>query len=246
MPDFKDHALWRISKFNRLRGTIAAAAHHGLHRQTLISSTLQAELRVLDRRREAADPLEVVAACVRLRESALIYLQCQDVIWPVTLFPAQMLYHSPRSLALATQHEMSALKVIEIEPAGVRPPGHWMEERVANVESYHELMRALWVLALQGPRASLLYEIAGTAAYRVLRSPTGQGLATPGALGPTVERLHNDSAPLRTIAGWPGMSLERASRLLNALYLTSNLIVSRTHHSARSGTLQWLLSRRGR
>ena len=34
--------------------------------------------------------------------------------------------------------------------------------------------------------------------------------------------------------------------LLNALYLTSNLIVSRAHHSARPGMLQWLLGRRDR
>lgn len=246
MPDFKENSLWRLSKFNRLRSTIAAASHDALQRQTLLSSTLQAELKVLDRRREGADPLEVVAACVRLREPALVYLRCNDVVWPLTLFPAQMLYHSPRSLAQATPRDMAALKIIDIEPAGVRPPGHWMDERIANVESYHALMPALWMLALQGPRTTLLHEIAGTAAYRVLRSPATQELATPGALGPAAERLRGDSAPLRTIAGWPGMSLERASRLLNALYLTSNLIVSRTHHSARSGTLQWLLSRRGR
>ena len=246
MPEFKDQALWRISRFNRFRSAIAAASHDGLQRQTLISSTLQAELRVLDRRRQGADPLEVVAACVRLREPALIYLQCEQVVWPVTLFPAQMLYHSPRSLALGTQRGIGALKIIDIEPAAVRPPGHWMDERVANVDSYHPLIPALWVLALQGPRTTLLHEIAGTAAYRVLRNPAGEDLSAPGAFGPTIERLRNDSAPLRTIAGWPGMNLERASRMLNVLYLTSNLIVSRTHHSARTGTLQWLLSRRGR
>ena len=48
---------------------------------------------------------------------------------------------------------------------------------------------------------------------------------------------------MRKIADWPGMSVDRASRLLNGLYLTSNLIVSRTHHSARTGPLQWLFGR---
>ena len=245
MPATEDQALWRLSKFHHLRHTIAAASHQGLQRQTVISSTLQAELRVMDRRREGADLLEVVAACVRLRESALLYLQCDELVWPVTLFPAQMLFHSPRDLALGSQRDMGALKIIEIEPAGVRPPGRWIDERVADVETYHPLMPALWRLALQGPRTTLLREVAGPAAYRVLRNPASQDLPTPGALGPTVERLRNDPAPLRSIATWPGMSMERANRLLNALYLTSNLIVSRTHHSARSGTLQWLFSRRG-
>jgi len=35
------------------------------------------------------------------------------------------------------------------------------------------------------------------------------------------------------VAGWPGMSIERASRVLNALYLASSLMVTRTHPAAR-------------
>jgi hypothetical protein len=246
MPDFEGSTLWRISAFDLLRETAAKSSHAALRRQTLISTTLQAELRLLDRRRDGADVLEAIAACVRLREPALIYLQCEQVVWPITLFPQDMLYHSPRSLALGTRRALATLKTIEIEPAAVRPPGHWMHDRVAGIQTYHALMPALWLLALRGPRATLLNEISGPAAYRVLRHPAGQDLATPGALGPAIERLRKESAPLRKIATWPGMSEERASRMLNALYLTSNLIVSRAHHSARPGPLQWLFGRRGR
>jgi hypothetical protein len=245
MSDIAGPPLWRISEFNHLRST-AAASPAGLQRQTQLSTTLRAELRVLDRRREAADALEVVAACVRLREPALIYLQCDSVVWPVTLFPVHALYHSPRSLALASQRELRMLRTIEIEAPGVRPPGHWMHERVTATESYHPLAPALWLLALQGPRTTLLHEIAGTAAYRALRRRGGQERATPGALGPAVDRLHKEPASLKSIAAWPGMSVERASRLLNALYLSANLIVSRAHHAARPGALQWLRSRYGR
>jgi hypothetical protein len=243
MPDFEGSTLWRISAFDLLRDTAAKASHAALGRQTLISTTLQAELRLLDRRRDGADALEAVAACVRLREPALLYLQCEQVVWPVTLFPAEMIYHSPRSLELGTRRGLGSLKTIEIEPPGVRPPGHWMHDRVAQAQAYHPLMPALWLLALRGPRATLLNEIAGTAAYRALRNPAAQDLPTPGALGPAIERLRKESAPLRRIANWPGMSVERASRLLNGLYLTANLIVSRTHHSARTGPLQWLFGR---
>jgi hypothetical protein len=244
MPDIQDQNLWRVSAFDALRHQAATASHADL-RRTVIASTLQAELRMLDRRKEGADALEVVAACVRLRQSALVYLQCDEGVWPVTLFPEQMLYHSPRSLLRGTVRALGSLQTLDVEAPGVRPPGHWMHERIARGESYHPLTPALWLLALQGPRIDLLHEIAGPAAYRVLRNPAGQELATPGALGPAVERLRKESAPLRKIASWPGMSTERASRLLNALYLTSNLIVSRAHHSARPGMLQWFLGRRG-
>jgi hypothetical protein len=245
-PDFEGSTLWRISDFELLRSTAAADSHSGLRRETVISTTLQAELRLLDRRHESADALEVMAACVRLREPALLYLQSADVVWPVTLFPAEMTYHSPRSLLLGTRSALGGLKTLDIEPPGVRPPGHWMHERVAKVDAYHPLLPALWHLALQGPRSSLLNEIAGTAAYRVLRDPARDELPTPGALASTIVNLRRKSAPMRKIADWPGMSVERASRLLNALYLTSNLIVSRTHHSARTGPFQWLFGRKGR
>jgi len=46
--------------------------------------------------------------------------------------------------------------------------------------------------------------------------------------------------PLRTIAGWPGMSHERASRLLNALYLGSELMITRSHPAARESASKGL------
>ena len=243
MPDLDSISLWRISDFEALRKTMASASHAALRRQTLISTTLQAELRLMDRRHDGADALEAIAACVRLRESALIYLQYGDRIWPVTLFPGEMLYHSPRSLLQGGGRAMRSVKLIDVEPAVARPPGHWMHDRIARADFYHPLVPALWSLALQGPRGQLLTEIGGTAAYRALRSLVGQDLLIPGAVGPAAERLRRETTSLRKIAKWPGMSVERASRMLNALYLSSNLIVSRTHHTARPGMWEWLLGR---
>jgi len=59
-------------------------------------------------------------------------------------------------------------------------------------------------------------------------------------MGSAVERLRRESVSLRDIASWPGMNAERAARLVNGLYLTSDLIVTRSHHAARSepGTLR--------
>ncbi len=242
-PEFEGSTLWSVSDFDELRSTAAASAHGGAQRNTVIPTTLQTELRLLDRRRESADALEVVAACVRLRESALVYMQGGGVVWPVTLFPAEMIYHSPRSLLEGTRAVLGSLVTLEVEPPGVRPPGHWMHERVAKADAYRPLLPALWHLALHGPRNSLLNEIGGTAAYRALRDPARLDLPTPGALGPAMAELLARSTSLRRIAAGPGMSTDRASRLLNGLYLTSNLIVSRTHHAARSGPLHWLFGR---
>lgn len=245
-PEFEPSTLWRISAFDRLREQAATGELRGMERQTVLSTTLQAELTALERQQQASDALEVLAACVRLQEPALVYLRFQDLVWPVTLFPAQTLYHSPRTLLEATEEGLATVSALSVEPAGVRPPGHPMRERVASDATYRPLVPALWRLALYGPRGRLLSEIGGTAAYRVLRSPRMDDLPLPGALGPAAERLRREAGSLRSIADWPGMSVERGARLLNALYLSSNLMVTRSHPAARAEPASTLFGRRPR
>jgi hypothetical protein len=144
-----------------------------------------------------------------------------------------MLYHSPRDMAEASAEGLAALSLLSVEPPGVRAPGHWMFERVGHEAFYRPLVPLLWSLALKGPRQELLDEIAGPAAYRLMHSRLPESVSAPGALGSAVERLRRESVSQRTIAGWPGMSHERASRLLNALYLSSELMITRSHPAAR-------------
>ena len=61
-----------------------------------------------------------------------------------------------------------------------------------------------------------------------------EGQIVTGAMGSAAIRLRRETVALRDIAGWPGMSVERASRLVNALYLTGGLLVTRTHPAARA------------
>jgi hypothetical protein len=136
-------------------------------------------------------------------------------------------------MARAAPEALARLKLLSCDAPGMRPPGHWMHERVGRMEHYHPLKPLLWNLALHGPRSELLSEIAGRAAYRVTLSREDRLLA-PGALGPAADRLRRESATLRDIARWPGMSAERAARLLNALYLSSALMVMRSHPAARA------------
>ena len=164
--------------------------------------------------------------------AALLCLQYEDLVWPVTVFPSEGVYHSPRDVALAAPAALATLRVLSCDAAGLRPPGHWMHERVGRLEHYRALQSLLWIVALQGPRSELLAEIAGTAAYRATLSRDALPFAS-GALGPAAERLRRESVSLRDIAAWPGMSTERASRLLNALYLNQGLMVMRSHPAAR-------------
>jgi hypothetical protein len=244
MAEFDDSSLWRISAFERQRATSPASGA-----TTLLPTTLLSDLRRLRPRGEGGeDVLEVVAACQRHRESALLYLGCGPLVWPVTLFPARAVYHSPRAVSdPVPAAALGRLHLIGVEPPGVRPPGDFRHERVAGAERYHPLPDLLWALALQGPRQALLAAIPGDARYRLAAGLDAAGLPRGGAVGPALARLRAGSASLRDMSAWPGMSLERASRMLNGLYLTGGLIVLRHPDAGRreASSLWWpWLSRR--
>ena len=241
MRDFESSTLWRVSEFERARERTGGSAFARLERDTVLPSTLLTDLTRLEQVGASSEVLEVVAACMRHREPALLCLQCEGLVWPVTLFPGQVVYHSPRNMTQMLPAAFARVTLLSVEPPGVRPPGHWMQERVAHVDHYRPLQPLLWQIALDGPRSALLAEIAGPAAYRALKNPDEEGMVLGGAMRSAALRLRRESVPLREIAGWPGMSTERASRLLNALYLGSALLASRSHPAARTG-LRALLS----
>ena len=235
MRDFAASTLWRISAFQRVRAETGTSGFMRLSGgPTLLPTTLLSDLRQLEEDLQEGDALEVIAACIRHREPALLCLQHEQLVWPVTIFPNERLYHSPRDMAGASAEGLAELKVLTVEPPGVRPPGHWMHERIGQAECYRGLAPLLWTMALNGPRRSLLAEIGGTAAYRVVDRSAIDGLSAPGALGSAIERLRRESVSLRDMVRWPGMNLERGARLLNALYLTSSLMITRTNPAARS------------
>ncbi|HQC97779.1 MAG TPA: hypothetical protein PK306_18920 [Aquabacterium sp.] len=177
--------------------------------------------------------LEVLAACVRHTQPLAITLGAPGrSLLVVSVFPLDRQVHCPVPLADLLAGELAALRVIEVMPARWRAPGSTDAQRIDRPECYTPLGPLLWAVALRGARDSLLPELAGQAAYRVSPGMTLGGLDVPGALIPAITRLRRQTSNLREITGWPGMGAERAMRLLNALYLQSGLIVSRTHPAA--------------
>ena len=247
MKPFDPSSLWRISEFRKARDEGRLELSPDATRRTLLPTTLLADLRRLQSDGAAGDVLEVFAACLRNHDAALLYLEQGEFVWPVTLFPREGLYHSPRDAeSMAASFALSRLRLLSAEPPGVRAPGNAMHERVAHRDKYRPLERLLWTVALHGPRGDLLTEISGRAAYRVVASNAGKLPEVRGATSSTVSRLERQSASLSEIARWPGMSADRASRILNGVYLCGALMVSRAHPAARSGPTGWraLLGRR--
>ena len=88
-------------------------------------------LEQMDQNREI---LEVIAACMRHREAALLHLQYEGLLWPVTLFPAAMTYQSPRDLAQTIASGLMHASLHSVEPPGVRPPGNRRHEGVSSAQ----------------------------------------------------------------------------------------------------------------
>lgn len=242
MRDFEESTLWRLSEYERMCALTGTSGFTPLSRETVLSTTLTAELGRVETSRLGLDLLEVVAACIRHREPALLLVERERLVWPLTLFPEQTTVHSPNDFVANTAQGIGAVRLLSIEPPGVRPPGHWRNDRVADLAHYRPLAPLLWRLAMLGPRTRLLDEIAGKTSYRALRrEPDGAGpVVSSGVVGAAVARLHRESATLDEVAHWPGMGLERASRMLNALYLTTNLMVLRGPSARARGRSNWL------
>ena len=85
MRDFDDSTLWRISAYERMRLERSSSVFAHFGENTILPTTLLADLRHLEARREHTDSLEVLAACLRHRQSALLCLSYEDFVWPVTV-----------------------------------------------------------------------------------------------------------------------------------------------------------------
>jgi len=174
--------------------------------------------------------LEVMAAALRHGRSLRVVMRhdAREVVW--TVFPTQNLLHCPLSADQLRRLQLRRLQVERVEPARRGPPAP-----DAKTPHTFALRPLLWDLALHGSRGELLPEIAGPVAYRI--SPAGelaalQLLEQEATLAAAVTRLRLDTTALSELESWPGFDRERAQRLLNGLYLSAALMVSRTHPSA--------------
>jgi hypothetical protein len=229
---FGEPELMRVSAFQRYLhepgGPRAREVLDVAHRQPGLSQSLLADLSRFEHMGQASEALEVLAACVRHSQQVVIHLQMGDSVVPLTVFALERLVHCPISLDALLQQRPTELRVLHVEPAILRPPGDAELSLVGEEQHYHSLGPVLWELALRGARNTLLPEIAGPVAYRVAPGIDLGALRVGGALLASIQRLQGERVTLREMIEWPGLDAERAARLLNALYLQSGLIVSRT------------------
>ena len=223
---FGEPELWRVSAFRRAMESSREAS-----RYSALSPSLMADLQRFEQIGTGAEVLEVLAACLRHAQDVALHLDRDGHVLPLTIFPRERLFHTPLSQESLYTTRFDTVQLLQVERALLHAPGEPPAEMAAPAALCHPLGPLLWHLALHGPRNELLPEVAGPAVYRVapdLEVPGTLG----GAIGAAVARMRVESVSLRGLAAWPGFDRERASRLLNGLYLQAGLIVSRTHPAA--------------
>ena len=235
---FGEPELMRASSYGRYLEQLARDSTLTVTgtRLALLSPSLQADLLRFEEDGSGSEVIEVMAACLRHAASLTIHLQCGDRVVPLTVFSRERLVHCPIGLGELVERHLADVRVMHVEPTPLRPPGDPRRAWVGASHLYQPLTPLLWELAMRGPRGDLLPEISGPAVYRVAPALVTAELLTIGVLKPAIERLREQPANLAEIASWPELGRERASRLLNGLYLQAGLIVSRSHPDAvRSG-----------
>jgi hypothetical protein len=162
----------------------------------------------------------------------LIHLRHESRVLPLTVFPTERMVHCPLRMEAFFELPLVRLQVLHVEPALWRPPGDAVSSLVDEPALYAPLGPVIWALALRGARRDLLPELAGSAAFRIPSAAEVAGVVVGSSLAAAVSRLRKRTTNLREMSHWPGLDRERAVRLLNALYLQSDLIVSRAHPAA--------------
>lgn len=239
--------LMHVSGFQRYMDDLARQGiDPTLTRLSQLNPSLLQDLMRFEQDGRQTELLEVVAACMRHARPLVIYLQYNDHVIPLTLFPLERLAHCPLPIRDFLAVNLAQVVVMRVEPAVVRAPGDPEYDGgslIGNRHLYHPLGAVTWQLAIKGSREMLLPEIGGVAAYRIAAGSHLRDVPMNVHVRNAVQRLQRRSANLRDIAHWAGFNRGSAMRLLNALYLQGSLIVSRTAPSASNDSLFGAITR---
>lgn len=232
---FGEPELMRSSTYRRYLEELGPESQPstGSTRLSQLSPSLLADLQRFGPDGEGSELIEVLAACVRHAQRVTLQIDSAGRVVPLTVFAPERLVHSPVAMDELTGRQLAEMRVMHVEPALLQPPGGEGQAGMVGAEQeHHPLGPLLWEIAMRGPRRALLPEIEGPAVYRTAPGLDLNALPANGALLASIVKLSRQAASMREIAQWPGMDRERTTRLLNALYLQSGLIVSRSHPDA--------------
>lgn len=193
----------------------------------VLSSAMQAELQQLAASPMHISALSVFAASVRHAQPLAVHVRTSGKPFLLSVFPRDRFYQCEHELSEFESDDLALLRLVRIEPVvpllmGDMPSGKSSSFRLGP------LGLLLWRLALHGPTNDLLPEIAEPARYRLTPSLHLSGLPMHGGLQTVLQKMRNQACTVHELAHETPLGPTQVKRLLNALYLQSGLIVTRS------------------
>lgn len=194
-----------------------------------MSHSFLADLRRFEDQPLGCGVLAAVAASVRHNSAAALHLWgAEGQVVTLKVYPRERWVQCNVDLAALPEAALAALQFSHAER--LQPLREAMP--VCATDSCGPLGPLLWLLAMQGPTDSLLPEIAGTAMYRLAPAPHIDELPTTPVVARLLGCLRGAPTTVRTLAHAAGCTPAQVHRLLNALYLQSALMVTRSFTTA--------------
>jgi len=192
-----------------------------------LSPSLLSDLRRFAEGPAASDLLPVLAASIRHAESLALHLVHTDGVIRLSVFPHAQVFHCFTDICALSARALSLLRLVYVEPELSLDPssGKGLPTTARRFSALREL---LWLLAIHGPHGELLPEIGGAVRYRLAPAFLIGKLPVEASTQAVMQRMRNEPVTLDQLAGWSILGRFRAKRLLNALYLQSGLVISRS------------------
>lgn len=212
--------------------SVVTEGGHGFSSHSTFNSTLSSSL-LSDLRRFSDEPghtdiLAVLAACVRHARPLALHIQHDACSAVLSVFPQDQLFQCIIDLQALPERALAALRLLHVEPE------HRMRHSVASVHPMPagraaRLAPLLWRLAMFGATNELLPEIAGPGRYRISPGLSIDGLPIDPQVLSMLRHLRTRPASLDELAALSDGGRVWVRRLLNALYLQSGLMITRSH-----------------
>jgi hypothetical protein len=195
--------------------------------RSTLSPSLLSDLRRFAEGPAASDLLPVLAASVRHAQSLALHLVHADGVIKLSVFPRDQLFHCFTDICALSARAMTQLQLVYVEPEISLDPSHDLA-LPTTARRFGALRELLWSLAMHGPHSELLPEIGGPVRYRLSPVFSIGKLPVEQSMQVVMQRMRNEPASLDQLAGWSILGRFRVKRLLNALYLQSGLVISRS------------------
>jgi hypothetical protein len=195
--------------------------------RSTLSPSLLSDLRRFAEGPAASDLLPVLAASVRHAQSLAMHLVHGDGVIRLSVFPRDQVFHCFTDICGLSSRAMSQLRLVYVEPETSLDPTRG-EGLPTTARRYGGMRDLLWSLAIHGPHSELLPEISGSVRYRLSPAFSIGKLPVEPSMQSVMQRMRNEPATLDQLAGWSILGRLRVKRLLNALYLQSGLVISRS------------------